>query len=207
MSNTSRYMIKQGLHLTDYIKVYKTLSPELCDKVLKATETATWYKHEWHNQYKNVDSNNQTKQEKLVEENPRFTEGMDACRLDIMLESIVTNELIKSMGQYSLQVGPQFDNRPRQLVSGFNPLRINRYTEGVGMTKHDDQSYDKEHPLVTVIVMLNDDFEGGELILLDDYEVKLKAGEACYFPSNFMFPHQVKPVTKGVRLTVNAWSW
>ena len=171
-------MIKQGLHLTDYIKVYQTLSPELCDKVLKATETATWYKHEWHNQYKNVDINNKAKHDKLAEETLRFTEGIDACRLDIMLESIVTNELIKSMGQYSLQVGPQFDDRPRQL-----------------------------HPLVTVIVMLNDDFEGGELILLDDYEVKLKAGEACYFPSNFMYPHQVKKVAKGTRMTINAWSW
>ena len=55
------------------------------------------------------------KHDKLAEINPRFTEGMDACNLDIMLESTVTNELIKSMGQYSLQVGPQFDNRPRQV--------------------------------------------------------------------------------------------
>ena len=33
------------------------------------------------------------------------------------------------------------------------------------MTKHDDQSYDKEHPLVTVIAMLTDNFEGGRVDL------------------------------------------
>ena len=134
-----------------------------------------------------------------------MTEGVEYCDTDVLLESMITHELIKSIGKYSLQIGPQIDNRPSNLVSGIKSLRINRYKEGVGMKKHDDHSHDNEHPILTSIVMLNDDYEGGELILLDDYQVKLKAGEAVVFPSNFMYPHHVKKVTQGTRMTINVW--
>lgn len=197
----------QSLNLTDYIKVYKTLTPELCQKILKETEKATWRQHYWHNQYSNIDINDKLKRNDLEKHNGRFTEGIEVCNLDVMLESSVMHELTRSMAQYSYQVCPQIDNRPSRLTSGFNPVRVNRYNQGVAMKKHNDHSFDKEHPLITTIVLLNDDYEGGELVLLDDYEVKLKVGEACYFPSNFMFPHQVKTVTKGVRYSLTTWAW
>tara|TARA_B110000503_G_C6936311_1_gene324968 strand:- start:68 stop:676 length:609 start_codon:yes stop_codon:yes gene_type:complete len=200
-------MIKQGIHVTDYIKVYQVLTPELCQTIISATNSLAWNQHEWHNTYKNfnVNQNDTDKRKKLEENNLRFSEGMEYCDIDILLESTIIHELIKSIGKYSLLVGPQIDNRPSNLVSGVKSLRINRYKEGVGMKKHDDHAPDNEHPILTAIVMLTDDYEGGELILLDDYQVKLKVGEAVVFPSNFMYPHQVKKVTQGTRMTINAW--
>ena len=57
---------------------------------------------------------------------------------------------------------------------------------------------------------LNDDYEGGDLIFTDqkEYEVKrlkLGKGSIVFFPSNFMYPHSILPVTKGTRYSIVAW--
>ena len=36
-------------------------------------------------------------------------------------------------------------------------------------------------------------------------EYKLKAGEVIIFPSNFLYPHKVNPVSKGTRYTFISW--
>jgi predicted 2-oxoglutarate/Fe(II)-dependent dioxygenase YbiX len=53
-------------------------------------------------------------------------------------------------------------------------------------------------------LFLNDDYEGGEIIVADN-EYHPTVGSALIFPSNFMFPHEVKPVTKGERWSVISW--
>jgi predicted 2-oxoglutarate/Fe(II)-dependent dioxygenase YbiX len=51
---------------------------------------------------------------------------------------------------------------------------------------------------------LNDSFEGGEFVVLDK-TIKMKAGDLLIFPSNFIFEHQVKTITKGTRLSFISW--
>ena len=46
-------MTKQGMNLTDYIKVYQTLTPEWCQKIITATNKLPWHEHQWHNSYRN----------------------------------------------------------------------------------------------------------------------------------------------------------
>ena len=60
------------------------------------------------------------------------------------------------------------------------------------------------YPQVSVLLFLNDDYEGGEIIVADN-EYNPTAGSALIFPSNFMFPHEVKSVTKGERWSVVSW--
>lgn len=58
------------------------------------------------------------------------------------------------------------------------------------------------------ILMLNNDFEGGSLCFnLDGKIIKMetKPGHVVIWPSNFMFPHAVEPLTKGVRYSVVSW--
>jgi predicted 2-oxoglutarate/Fe(II)-dependent dioxygenase YbiX len=53
---------------------------------------------------------------------------------------------------------------------------------------------------------LNDNFEGGEFSFFDeDLRYKIPKGAALMFPSNFMYPHQIMPVTKGVRYSIITW--
>lgn len=58
------------------------------------------------------------------------------------------------------------------------------------------------------ILMLNNDYAGGELqFQIDDKieTIKCEPGKLVIWPSNFMYPHAVTPLTKGVRYSIVAW--
>ena len=46
-----------------------------------------------------------------------------------------------------------------------------------------------------------------EFQLFDDTTINLKAGDLLLFPSNFLYPHRVLPVTKGVRHSYVSWAY
>jgi len=63
---------------------------------------------------------------------------------------------------------------------------------------------------LSVIMNLNDEYEGGDLIFTDQKEkeikrIKLGKGSIVFFPSNFMYPHSIQPITKGKRYSIVAW--
>ena len=64
------------------------------------------------------------------------------------------------------------------------------------------QSYG--YPQCSILLFLNDDYEGGQFFVADK-EYETKKGSAIIFPSNFMFPHEVKEVTSGERWSVVTW--
>ena len=55
-----------------------------------------------------------------------------------------------------------------------------------------------------MLIFLNDDYKGGEFVVADKL-YRPEKGSAIVFPSNFMFPHEAKKVTKGIRLSIVAW--
>jgi len=64
--------------------------------------------------------------------------------------------------------------------------------------------------LVSVILNLNDDYKGGDLIFTDQKRkeikrLKLGKGSIVFFPSNFMYPHGIEPITKGTRYSIVSW--
>lgn len=97
--------------------------------------------------------------------------------------------------------------------SGYTKIRFNRYNENQNMHVHCDHIHDifdgqkRGIPSLSIIGLLNDDFEGGNLEFFDDYEVKMKQGDLLMFPSNFLYPHKVKPITEGVRYSYVSWVW
>ena len=60
------------------------------------------------------------------------------------------------------------------------------------------------YPQVTVLLYLNDDYEGGEFYVAGKMFEPIR-GSAIIFPSNFMFPHEAKTVTKGMRWSIVTW--
>ena len=94
-------------------------------------------------------------------------------------------------------------------VQRMTDFRINRYKEGGFMSKHCDNihhSHGQQYgfPQVTVLLYLNDDYEGGEFYVACK-KFQPKKASALIFPSNFMFPHEAKTVTKGIRWSIVAW--
>jgi Rps23 Pro-64 3,4-dihydroxylase Tpa1-like proline 4-hydroxylase len=64
---------------------------------------------------------------------------------------------------------------------------------------------------MSCILLLNNDYEGGNLCFRNpdgsgEWEVEVKPGRMIIWPSNFLYPHTVKPVTKGKRYSVVAWA-
>ena len=60
-------------------------------------------------------------------------------------------------------------------------------------------------PVLSIVGMLNDDYDGWEFMLFDDWHVPLKTGDVIIFPSVFLYPHRVEPITRGTRYTFISW--
>ena len=89
-------------------------------------------------------------------------------------------------------------------------FRLNFYREGGFMNEHIDNIHHSHgqkygYPHITSLIFLNDDYEGGEFVVCGDKQIEKKQGSAIIFPSNFMYPHEVKKVTKGKRFSVMTW--
>lgn len=77
-----------------------------------------------------------------------------------------------------------------------------RYGEGQHFQEHHDHGF-SYNCTVSLVTYLNDDYEGGEIFFrLQGLNYKPKAGDTVIFPSNFMYPHQAKVVTKGVKYSL-----
>ena len=86
--------------------------------------------------------------------------------------------------------------------SGYELLK---YPEGCFYIQHTD-SFKARPRAISCSFILNDDFEGGEFAFFDrELKYKLEKGDAIMFPSNFMYPHEVMPVTKGTRYSIVTW--
>ena len=84
-------------------------------------------------------------------------------------------------------------------------IQITRYDPGGHYTWHRDSTNGKTRKL-SISLLLNDDYTGGELELEskpDSFLCTPKAGEAILFPS--WLSHRVKPVKTGHRISLVAW--
>ena len=96
---------------------------------------------------------------------------------------------------------------------GFNQIRFNRYNKDQIMSKHCDHIHNlftgerRGIPILSIVGVLNDDYQGGEFIMFDDYEIKFKPGDIIIFPSVFLYPHLVKPIKKGTRYSFVSWCY
>ena len=100
-----------------------------------------------------------------------------------------------------------------QGFDGFTDVRFNKYDENTQMHMHADrvqQMFDGERkgiPTLSVVGLLNDNFTGGDFIMLDDNKVELGAGDILIFPSTFMYSHKVTLITEGTRYSFVSWVW
>ena len=96
-------------------------------------------------------------------------------------------------------------------------LLIQHYPENGYMKEHIDntgqRTYIREHKTInleykhaqlSIIIMLNDDYDGGEFVVAEK-SFKGEAGAAVAFPASFMYPHKVNVVRNGERWSCAAW--
>jgi predicted 2-oxoglutarate/Fe(II)-dependent dioxygenase YbiX len=183
-------------NLEDYVFVMPLLNQKLCNKVIEELQNVKWKIHTF---YAHRDRKSET-----------VSNGND---LDSSYEAIPSNHIImkciwKAIHKYIVE-NLKFSWFPGW--EGYTKLKYNRYNKNKLMAEHCDHIHDmfegkvRGIPILTVLISLNNNYKGGELIFFQNKEYKLKPGEVIIFPSNFLYPHKVMPITEGTRYTCISW--
>ena len=185
----------------DYIMVQNLMPIELCKSLIRdnSLPEKKWSKHSWH-------SYDQSTPSKKGEEESDF---INATREQFkMIEKYLLGALRKYQEKYSQEEGQTGSFWIRHT----SPIRFNRYKVGTHMQTHYDHIHTifdgkyKGIPILSFIGLLNDNYQGGEF-LCRKKEIKLKRGDILLFPSNFIYTHRVKEITKGIRYSFAGWGF
>jgi len=191
--------LKLQKNLSDYIKVYHNhIDDGICKQTIDELNAAVWHEHTFDNY------DNKTKIK--LSGNQELSTSYD----NVSTKDVLMKQIWEGLNQYIIK---DFHFSWLDGWNGFTPLRFNQYKENKKMAEHCDHIIINEAgtrkgiPVLSIIGSLNDDYEGGEFIMFQDEEIKLKQGDLMIFPSVFLYPHRVEPVTKGVRNTFVSWAW
>jgi predicted 2-oxoglutarate/Fe(II)-dependent dioxygenase YbiX len=118
------------------------------------------------------------------------------------IRSLIDSDLYKCAA-YCIQ---EYRNKfPHMAATGDSGYTLLQYQEGEFYKEHTDHFLQQPRS-VSCSFALNDDYEGGEWGFWGREKVfKVPKGSAVMFPSNFMYPHEIMPVTKGVRYSIITW--
>jgi len=79
-----------------------------------------------------------------------------------------------------------------------------RYDKSGYLPPHQDQGVSTR--VLSVLLYLNDDYVGGEITFKQsNVTIKPSAGSIVFFPSNFLYVHEVDSVLKGPRYALPTW--
>jgi len=121
-------------------------------------------------------------------------------------ESIIdeTNEVLISINK---QVRNAISNASKDYAKEHNidlgyltPISIAKYSTGKQMGPHVDSYDDGRSPVLSVVLYINDNYDGGELSFKDQgVVIKPSAGSLIAFPSVAPYYHESMIVTKGLK--------
>tara|TARA_Y100001954_G_C15805543_1_gene602435 strand:- start:773 stop:1330 length:558 start_codon:yes stop_codon:yes gene_type:complete len=98
---------------------------------------------------------------------------------------------------------------PKMESHKINQIDLLKYSPGGKYNTHVD-NYTTTLRSLSVIINLNNEYTGGDLVFTDQKEketkrLELSKGSIVFFPSNFMYPHMIEPIKKGKRYSIVAW--
>jgi len=130
------------------------------------------------------------------------------CKPDNYTEMNLKNTCIYHIGELSKLYRQECC--PDLYLDNVIEITMLKYTEGGKYDRHVDNAKSTPREL-SCIVYLNDDYQGGNTTFYKPNTrevlctVTPKSGRAVFWPSNFLFPHQANPVTKGTRYIIVSW--
>ena len=182
-------------NINDYIVVIKNaLTDPLCNAILNEFKNS----EEWEDTV--VGSGTVKKDvrncETVVISYPHVIQKNKKVRLK--LDKYIFLSVSKCIQEYNTK----FPDCKIEEDSGYELLK---YPEGCFYKQHTD-SFKARPRAVSCSFILNNDFEGGEFAFFGrKLKYKLEKGDAIMFPSNFMYPHEIMPVTQGTRYSIITW--
>jgi predicted 2-oxoglutarate/Fe(II)-dependent dioxygenase YbiX len=182
------------MNLQDYVAIYSVNSAEVCKQLIAEVDNLEWNKHSYN--------------DPITNKNTTYDDDLEIVHQDEVAQEHLTNVIKNCLKEYLTNVVPnQFG------LQEICNVRFNRYKVGTNMKMHNDHIHTlfdgekKGVPILSILGLLNDDFEGGDFLMFDGKKLNLSAGDIVIFPSNFLYPHAVTTITKGTRYSFVAWGW
>lgn len=186
------------MNLKDYLKIYDNfIDNDLCSSIVNQLKFAGWSGHQFYNAQKDI---HETHNDDLMITHHQFPE-----------KDVLMGKIYDVLYQYivnDLSVAKEWWDG----WSEYSSVRFNKYDKNTYMKLHCDHAhalFDGKHrgvPVLTVLGILNDDYEGGNFYMWDEV-IKLSPGSIAVFPSSFLYPHRVDTITSGTRYSYVSWAW
>lgn len=185
--------------LSSYVVVLENwVDEQACKQTVAEMQSANWQQHTFYNA-----------------QNGSYNTRSGSRELDIAYgNNLSTKPYITQRIWDSLKAYHEHFNFPWfNGWQGFSEVRFNMYRETRVMAEHCDHihsMFDGERkgiPTLTVLGMLNSEYTGGEFVMWGNEVIPLSAGSVIVFPSCFLYPHRVDPVTSGTRYSFVSWAW
>jgi predicted 2-oxoglutarate/Fe(II)-dependent dioxygenase YbiX len=110
----------------------------------------------------------------------------------ISINKRVRNAIVNSSKDYA--------NEHNIDLGYLTPISIAKYSTGKEMGSHIDSYDDERSPVLSVVLYINDNYDGGELYFKEqEVLIKPTAGSLIAFPSVDPYYHQSMVVTKGLK--------
>ena len=183
-------------NVEDFIIKKNYFNDTECERLVRLCKLQPWKPHEWYS------SQSQTS-----------TPGDTDCKVadvEVNLKTTLDPVLERALQEYQDIVTSHA--KQKRFISKMTPIRLNKYGKGRDMKEHNDhissifKTKDRGIPILSIVGLLNEEFEGGEFYI-NSKPIDLKKGDVLIFPSNFLYPHEVKPITQGERYSYVAWAF
>lgn len=182
--------------LNDFIFKKNSISKEACNLILNEIKHLNWQKHTFQD---NISKQKHNHGEKELDVLFNYPEHIKTS-LYPFLNGLVNDYRLKHCEEFGI-------------IEKLSLIRFNRYNQNTEMKNHIDHikslfdGEEKGIPVLSIVSVLNDDYEGGEFLFNNKYEVKLNKGDVLIFPSNFMFKHKVNQIKNGTRYSFVCWGY
>ena len=185
--------------VNDYIMVINSIPKELCEELIDECNKKEWKPHTWNNYAEGTFESMPTKELFVM-----------SCTQE--QQNKITPHLVKALEAYQNKYSTPGEKTQGPWLTKFSPIRFNKYPIGTMMREHYDHIHSifdgkmKGVPIVSIVANLNEDYEGAEFYCRER-KIELKTGDILLFPSNFMYPHEVKETKKGTRYSFVSWAF
>ena len=176
------------------------LDKKYCENTINELSMCDWRNHEWYSPKTQSSTGEQGDKEP---EEIIFYDKVEEINAFIIQH--LNSTILEYIERLKFKWFPE--------CTGYTAMKFIRYHPGQTMQPHWDHIHDifdgerQGIPTLSIIGILNDDYEGGELIMFEDKKIDTKKGDLLIFPSTFLYPHEITPVTKGIRYSYVSWVW
>tara|TARA_R100001143_G_scaffold4620_1_gene7681 strand:+ start:344 stop:910 length:567 start_codon:yes stop_codon:yes gene_type:complete len=186
------------MEIDDFIRTYKTIEKKPLSKFLAYVEKTKAFKEAPVITKKGLQVNTNIRDVKTL-----FLNDLEKSLTNVHWYNYFNNCFLKCLEEYRQETNSEFLHHKNNFE-----MNVLKYDRNNFYTWHTDHGFSTPRT-ISCILFCNDDYEGGNLAFKlpnnEEFSVEGKPGELIMWPSNFMYPHCVKPVTSGNRITVVGW--